>query len=205
MPPKRKKKENINTNTSIIHTRNDNIFKYPCEYYRIISIDPGIKNLAIRIELRNNNFVYTEVLEKHKISGDNVYINLINTLLKYEKYYKECHFIIMEKQVKMNQNMIKLSQHILSFFLINTRNNLFTPIIVELDSKIKSRILPSCRGCDPKEIKRQSVIKAMELLTNRQDVNGWNIINNERKKDDLSDVVVQAEAFWLYCIEIYNS
>lgn len=205
----RKKKEPKGSESSIIHTRNDNMFKYPQDCYRIISVDPGIANLAIRIELRCGNNVITEVLQKHKISSkndkENVYINLINILLTYEKYYKECHFIIMEKQLSANQKMIKLSQHILSFFLINTRNNNYIPIIVELDSKIKSRILPKCTTKDKKERKKQSIVKAMELLACRNDVVGWNIINKEKKKDDVSDVVVQAEAFWLFCIEIYTS
>lgn len=196
------KKEN-----TIIHTRNNDIFLYPCECYRIISIDPGIVNLAVRIEIRKDQNVYTEILTKHKLkckNEENIYINLINILLTYENYYKNCHFIIIEKQVKMNQNMIKLSQHIISFFLMNTRQNIFKPIIIELDSHIKGRLLPKCNKGDHKEIKRYSIQKAMELLMNRNDINGWNILNSEKKKDDLSDVIVQAEAFWLFCEEIYN-
>lgn len=193
--------------SSIIHTRNNNIFTYSCESYRIISIDPGINNLAIRIEIRQGDNVYTEILTKHKLKSkdeENIYINLINILLTYENYYKNCHFIIIEKQVKMNQNMIKLSQHIISFFLMNTRLNNFKPIIVELDSHIKGRLLPKCNRGDHKEIKKYSIQKAMELLMFRNDINGWNILNSEKKKDDLADVIVQAEAFWLFCREIYN-
>jgi hypothetical protein len=46
-------------------------------------------------------------------------------------------------------------------------------------------------------VKKWSISKAIEILSNYNDINGLNILNKEKKKDDLADTVCQIESFLL--------
>lgn len=171
-------------------------------YHQIVSIDPGIKNYAIRIEKRVNETVTTIVMDKFSIETDNIicktYQMLTDFLNKYKEFYDYCDLIIIEKQLPKNYKAVRISQHTITYFSIYLLNKPLLPIIIELDPKIKNKVLNIPKNIKSKQLKIWSVNKAKELLIQRNDYNGIKILNNFKKQDDLSDTICQIEAFFLY-------
>lgn len=171
-------------------------------YHQIVSIDPGIKNYAIRIEKRVNETVTTIVMDKFSIQTDSIicktYQMLTDFLNKYKEFYDYCDLIIIEKQLPKNYKAVRISQHTITYFSIYLFNKPLLPMIIELDPKIKNKVLNIPKNIKSKQLKIWSVNKAKELLIQRNDYNGIKILNNFKKQDDLSDAICQIEAFFLY-------
>ena len=98
---------------------------------KVISIDPGIRNLALRVESRgmtsNNYPIKTIVFEKLKITEedrrlegnqDQLYFLMTQFLDKYREIFKTCNFLIIERQLAINYKAVRISQHIITYFLI---------------------------------------------------------------------------------------
>lgn len=194
------------------------------DYYRILSIDPGIKNFGIRIEdrprLKSNSLITTKLFQRLTLSSlspslssdsiinnDNlsfIYDIITNFLDQHLDLIKSCHFIIFERQLPINYRTVRVSQHLLSYFLLHLKNSPLLPIILEIDPKLKSKQLGAPSGLNDKQIKDWSVEKALYLLELRKDSFAIDIINKERnhrgkkKPDDLADTVCQIEALFSY-------
>lgn len=187
-------------------------------FYRIISIDPGEKNLAIRIERRSPDAknIITEFFDKYDLSTHStisknydsrkessiseVYDITINILDKYKQYFLESHMILIERQMTINYRMVRLSQCIITYFLITLKNAIYCPMIYEISNKLKSDMLNAPKGLNPKEMKQWAIQLAILILEQRGDHESKKIIETapKRKQDDLSDVVIQIEAFLYY-------
>jgi len=175
------------------------------EYIQIVSIDPGIKNYAFRIERRYKNGWITPVvfdkwlLEESSIVEDFTFDNKLESLnknlLKYKEYILSSHMIIIEKQMPFNYKAVRISQHTVSFFYIVLENNNLNTIILEIDAKIKGKILGSPKNINETQLKKWAVEKAVELLEIRKDEFSLKVISYYKsKKDDLADTVCQIEA-----------
>lgn len=133
--------------------------------------------------------------EAEGVSG--IYSKLSVFLDQYTHYYKEADLIIIERQLPTNYKAVRISQHIISYFIFFYRNTLSAKdaLIVEVDSKLKSKMLATTKGMNDREVKRWAIEKARELLTMRNDEASLDILDKETKRDDLADVVCQVEAF----------
>jgi len=186
-------------------------------YYRVISIDPGIKNFAFRIETRCNQarlstgyfHPRTEVLEKvsfsHHVTDEetgicNLYSELNKFLDQYEEWYPTVHMVIVEKQMPFNYKMVRLSQHVITYFHTKIINMPYLPSILEVSPKLKTNELGAPKGLTPTGVKDWSVKKTYEILAIRSDDKAIQIIDDtmKSKKDDLADTVVQIEAVFSY-------
>ncbi len=182
-------------------------------YLIVVSIDPGIANFGFRIEKRpyKQNVQKVEVLAYcrkefyRKNTADitdicGLYNEVINFLNEYKHYYNICHMIIVEKQ--LNPRSIRLSQHVITYFISHFKDiydqkfviNPLYPLILELDAKVKTKVL--CKGPAPaeKQVKEWAIQRAQILCRARQDQISLDIISSEKKKDDLCDTIVQIEA-----------
>ena len=177
------------------------------DYYRIMSIDPGKKNFCFRIEMRNliTKKIMTEVFEKIDLIGsqntDRVTVDYVNRnvmliLDKYMHLILNCNIVIIERQLSINYKMVRFSQHIISYLMIRLMDNSLKTVILEIDSKLKTKQLRAPKSLGAKETKLWAIEKATELLTLRNDNVSINIMNKAQKskKDDLADTVVQIEA-----------
>lgn len=186
--------------------------KYP-DVVKVISIDPGIRNLALRVESRgitsSNYPIKTIVFEKLKITDadrklegnvDQLYFLLTEFLDGYRDIFKECHMLIIERQLPINYKAVRISQHIITYFLILFKDRTpHLPVIYEVDPKLKGRELGASKHLNERGIKQWSVDFGKALLTKRGDYDALNVLQkNKAKSDDLSDVVVQAEAFFSF-------
>ena len=177
-------------------------------YYQIISIDPAQKNFAFRIERRYHNgwivpIVFNKVAVKSSeetagILINNTYKVLTSFLDKYKEYYDDCHFIVIERQLPQNYQAVRISQHAISYFSMKLQDRPLLPSIIEIDAKLKGRMLGGPKGSADGDLKRWAVEKARELLTIRQDHFSLSVLDHFRtKQDDLADTVCQVEALFI--------
>jgi len=192
--------------------------KWP-DRIRVISIDPGVTHYAIRVEERNMKTVgpittihFDKIglaKDKQELSEDLVcamYSYVSNYLDQYLELFKTCHMVIIEKQLPINYRAVRMSQHTLTYFMTHLKNikpNL--AMFFEVNPQLKGRQLGAPASLNEKGIKTWSVEKAFELLNDRNDQKGLEVMmrkdpRNKRKekKDDLADVINQAEALFSY-------
>ena len=182
------------------------------EVVQVISIDPGIRNLALRVEsrgIRNNHPIKTIVFDKlhikeedRKLLGniDQLYLLITNFLDKYLDIFKKCHIFIMERQMPTNYRAVRISQHILTYFLFHFKDlTPSLPMIFEVDPKLKGRELGVSKHLNERGLKHWAVEKCKELMVKRRDYEGLEILEKHKKKaDDLSDTTIQIEALFSF-------
>ncbi len=182
--------------------------KWNDEYYQIVSIDPAKKNYALRIERRYKNGWITPIvfdktaIECIEVCGDTIICNTYEVLTaflnKYKDKYYECHYIIVERQLPQNYKATRIAQHTISYFSILLKNSPLMPSIIEIDPKLKGRVLGAPKGINDNQLKRWAIEKARELLTIRRDEFSLKVLDHFKKKqDDLADTVCQIEAFFI--------
>lgn len=187
--------------------------KWP-EIIRIISIDPGIRNYALRVEsrgIKSSTYpIRTIVFDKLHIKDkerylddqnvDRLYDLLTNFLDQYLEIFKTCHLVLVERQLPHNYKATRVSQHTLSYFMIKLKNivpNL--AMIVEVDPKLKGRELGAPNTLNERGIKVWAIDMARELMTKRRDQDGLEVlIKHKKKADDIADTLCQIEAFFSY-------
>ncbi len=180
---------------------NDNIIQ-------ICSVDPGNRNLGIRIEKRykdiDNKIKIDPIFFKNIDLGKNFYdffSNINAELNRIHDILCRCNYFIVEKQVRKNYNCIRISQHILTYFIIISENSELHPVVFEVDPKEKVDYLKIKKVKGMKRSERKEIVKgktieiALYLLTLGKDSRSIEIINNSVKKDDLCDTIYQIEYY----------
>ncbi len=184
------------------------------KYRRFVSIDPGglrrtSRSFALRIEKRPmdpNGEIISEVfdvvkfthpddeqLEQNSISQ--IYPRITSYLDRYKEYYLQSHVIIIEQQLHINYQSMRVMQHVISYFTILLANANLMPWIIEIDSKLKTRMLNSPPNLNDNGIKKWSIDMANTILILREDEKSIKIMKENKKKDDLADSILQIEAF----------
>lgn len=181
--------------------------KWTQDYIQVVSIDPGRKNYAFRIERRYFNgwitpIVFDKVdLPASTIEGETTttptYQALTTFLNRFQSFYPDCHYIIIERQLPQNYKTTRLAQHTISYFSLRLEDAPLLPAIVEVSPSLKGKVLGAPRGLPNKELKKWAVDVARALLQTRRDDFSIGVLNGVTKKDDLSDTVCQAEALFI--------
>jgi hypothetical protein len=122
----------------------------------------------------------------------NVYIAMNKVLDTFKYIFDQCTHIIIEQQRVKNTMAIKLAQHCYSYFTFHY--SLFK-YIVDFPSYHKTKILGAEKGMSKYQRKTWAIQKATEILLDRGDVDALHILTKHKKKDDISDVIVQLQAF----------
>lgn len=181
------------------------------DFIRIVSIDPGSVNYALRVSLRarTSNIIFeprTEYMENlnfvpRTASPDEVSAGLVE-LLKFLKVglptFLKCHIVIIERQLPINYRSNRFSMATLSFFLDHLADAEYLPMIVEIHAKLKGKMLGVPAGTNEKQLKRWSVEKAAELCWCRNDPY-FSKFAKSGKRDDIADTITQEEAFSKIC------
>ena len=184
---------------------------------QIISIDPAIKNLAIRIEKRYPTaYVETIYMARLNLSqyGDTtdnggttkvdpqILSVLTQFLISLLPYIQETRIVAIERQLAVNYKSSRIYQHILTFFMIHAPSFQHPCIVMDIDPKLKGKILGAPKGLNKYGLKQWAIEKALEILQIRGDRKAIECINQNRgksktKADDLSDTVIQIEAWFI--------
>ena len=174
-------------------------------YIQIMAIDPGIKNCGVRIERRwSSGHVETAMLARINFlisegtaPGDTVYYtNSIKILRDYLPIMELCQYIIIESQLPINYDMVRMSTHIISFLMMNLENKGCKPMICEVDAYFKSRILQAPTKMSKPELKKWCREYALNLLESRGDTEAREMMLKAGKQDDMGDVVCYCEGWW---------
>lgn len=177
---------------------------------RLCAIDPAIKNCAIRIEDRifsvkddykSLKGVETIVQDKFDFvtgeDGSNYWKKLYTSFDKYLTELDECHYILIESQLPVNTEMVRVSQAIITYLHIYLFDKGVKPIVVEVDASLKTKML-GCVGRKTKpERKKWCIEKGGELLKERGDVQTIDFLKKQRKKDDHYDVICFCESWYI--------
>lgn len=182
--------------------------KWDQPYIQLVSIDPARKNYALRIERRYfNGWIKTIVFikvsidsikEENDITVNNTYQELTYFLDRYKEFYNNCHYIIIERQLPANYKATRIAQHTIAYFSIHLHNSVLLPYIVEINPKLKGKMLGAPKGLSDSQLKSWAVEKGHELFNIRKDNYSLEILKHfKNKQDDLCDTACQAEAFMI--------
>lgn len=165
--------------------------KIPFPNHQIIfSIDPGRVNFACRLEERKEDGSIQTLLFK-KMRFEEL-MDIQNFFLDHHDLLSRATLCIVEKQMSINYTMIRVSQHVETYFLTKYPN----VAVFEIGSKLKVG----------KEI---TIPTAKEILKRGNDQVGFDILYKlenpvkeigkrkpkKEKLDDLCDTVCQTDAF----------
>jgi hypothetical protein len=196
--------------------------------YRFGSIDPAITNFEIRVEERA---IFTGmgrpyVMELHNIfrnafseTGEKATLDAIRRHTNYPSYlveiskildshidiFSHCHYIIIERQVDINQLMIRMQQHIITHLMDILKHRGIFPLIVEISNAVKTNAL--CCPVTGKGIKKWSPQQAIMIWYRTGDMYSIQRLASPGKKDDHADAECQIEAFIRMCglpIRLHN-
>ena len=136
-----------------------------------------------------------------------IFNNMFQNLNEYKDYFDKVDYIVIEKQLKINQKACRLSICCLSYFIINYQNE--KPIF-EFPSAYKTHIL----GCEKfmkngKKIDKPARKKwcsetCAYILSTREDFELLSDFTCVKKTDDIADVVCQVQAL-KYLHFVYNT
>ena len=126
-----------------------------------------------------------------------LYSEVTDYLDQHMDAFLETHFFIIERQLPHNYRAVRIAQHVISYLLDRLKSAPLMPIILEIDSKLKSRQLGCPRGLNERQNKLWLISKALDLCRTRGDTASFNLITREKKKDDLADTICQIEATFI--------
>lgn len=179
-----------------------------------VFVDPGIKNCAIRIAhydldtgakttrlQLNFDFTHESLTTEFVTTGYGIdtiyYTNVSKALDEYSELFRWAHYIVIESQLPINYDLVRMSQHITTYLMMTVKDKGFRPLIIEIDPKLKSRML----GAPPKMTKPQLKVwcknKAVAILRERGDTVTADMIEKVRKGDDHGDTVCYEEIWWM--------
>lgn len=155
------------------------------------------------------NLDITEGTNKEKYFDSDLCHNLTEVLDTYSDYWEKVDYIVVEQQMsfgtKVNTMALKIAQHCESYFMIRYGRS---KKIVEFPSYHKTQVMGSekiekvtkagkktYKNVDKPARKKWAIETAYGILTEREDFDTIDEITSSKKKDDLSDVIVQAQAF----------
>jgi hypothetical protein len=174
-----------------------------------VFIDPGVRNCAVRIANYNIisgkittvlqkifDFTKTKKGDEERVGRETFhYTNMNSVLSEYVDYFIWSHYIVIESQLPINYDLVRMSQHLISFFTHKIADKGYRPLIIEIDAKMKSQPFGAPKMKKP-ELKKWCRNKAIEILTARGDVETANFIASCKKADDHGDTVCYEEVWW---------
>lgn len=170
-----------------------------------VFIDPAIKTCAIRvakydIDTKKVKTLLQELfdfrtIENEYATGTSYYSNCINLLDNYLKYFKKAHYIVIESQFVKSKDIYRMGQHLISYFLIKTKNCGSNPLIIEIDPKLKTSMLNLPR-MKQRLLKKKCKEIAINLLHERGEHDLAENIAKLRKGDDHGDTICYEYIWW---------
>lgn len=167
-----------------------------------------------KILLKNINI--TKDTNKKKYFDIELCYNLTDLLDIYSEYLDKCSIFIIEQQMsfgkKNNTKALKLAQHTESYFIF--KYGRFKKVISfpayyktlilgckKLEKKTKAGKI-TYKNIEQRDRKKWAIEEGEYILIERNDFETLSEISSSKKRDDLSDVIVQLQAFkFLYFVE----
>lgn len=193
------------------------------EYTKFVSIDPGTRNFAIRVEARGTiggqertvkpiYYAVWDITTDKQCKVDpnapvETYRNLIAKFEEIKHLIMDVDVIVIERQLPINFKSALMMHSASMIFSMWLKDSVYYPVIYKVCPKLKGRMLGAPRKISKDELKAWAVVKATELLTHQGDDWSISIVKSTKKADDLSDTVVQLEGilmFWGHPLATYS-
>ena len=113
-----------------------------------------------------------------------------------EEHFINCQYIVVESQMPVNTEMVRMAQHIMSTLFMTVRDKGAHPLIIEIDAKLKTSVLCAPPGMKKYARKKWAGLKAVEVLESNRDFETAELIKRSTKKDDHGDVVCYTETWF---------
>jgi hypothetical protein len=174
------------------------------EHMIIVSIDPGIVNCGIYVGCydtikKTHRSLY---LSKLTFNGnDNHYVESIKKLQELEEkhaLFSNSHYIVIESQMTVSYDNTRMCQHLITYFMTSMVDKGNRPIIVEITSQAKTRLLECPKGLSKYQYKKWCTNKALAYLGEGEEEEEKpyiDIIKKSNKKDDMGDAICQYYAW----------
>lgn len=182
----------------------------------VITIDPGIKHLALRIAKKNiDNTIetlffrradmYTYEGHNPKLMDSldpNFFTNYYNNTFKFLNSIKEAlcdsHFIVFESQIIDNPDMVRISLFIVGILSSIIKDKGFRPLVIEFDPKLKSKLLGAPK-MTKNELKKWCIPIALQYCQEKSDPNRDLIefLESKQKRDDIADTICMEKVLWI--------
>lgn len=171
----------------------------------VTSIDPGIVNCGIYVcayntETKNHRSIYLERLVFNE--GDNHYIDCFKKFEELEEehnLFSRSHYIVVESQMTVNYDLVRMGQHMISYFLTRIKDRGNRPLLIEINSQSKTKLLECPVRGNKYEYKKWCIEKAISYLKERDNFEGEKNylfrLESKGKRDDMSDAICQYYAF----------
>ena len=168
-----------------------------------------------KILLKNTDI--TDGADKTKYFDLELCYNLVDLLDEYEEYWNMADYFVIEQQMsfgrKTNTMALKLGQHCESYFI--NKYGRCDKKVIEFPSYHKTQVLGaektltktktgrvSYKTLGDRERKKWSTEQCFYILTLREDFETICELGLRKKKDDVSDCVLQLQAFkYLYFVD----
>jgi len=175
----------------------------------ITSIDPGIVNCGVYVSCYNTVKKTHESLYLARLTFNkekNHYIESLKQLNELEKkhaFFSNSHYIVIESQMTISYDNTRMCQHLITHFMSSLKDKGNRPIIIELTSQAKTRLLECPKGLSKYQYKKWCANKAITHLEERKNEREEayiDSIKSSKKKDDMGDAICQYYA-WLKIME----
>lgn len=158
----------------------------------ILSIDVGIKNLALCMLNETSNLIVQWDVSGVPPESDDGLFKSIKNHLDDKEWVLEADTILIEKQPDRNKKMKSVEIFLHAYFLIKCPNA--ETIIYDARHKIPDVCGPG--KAQYRKRKQTSINRCKEFLeSNNTNAHWMDIFNKSKKKDDLADTVMQALSF----------
>jgi hypothetical protein len=183
----------------------------------ITALDPGIKNCAFRtsvyypqsgvsltVNMVNLDFTSFPSLPSGGGGGRVIgvetqyYSAIFKAFEAHMRFFSASQYICIESQLSINYDMIRMSQHIITYLMVTLRDQGARPLIVEIDSRMKTRMLNAPAKMTKPERKAWAHVAGVAYLRQSGDFEYANWLEAKRKGDDLGDVILYEKCLIMF-------
>ena len=163
------------------------------EYFQIVDL----QNIDVTVStaMTNNDEKGSKKTTRTKIKATemmDIFRNVYEVLDSFQHLWNECEFFVIEQQMQFrhasNIKALKLSQHVISYFLLK----LPLKKVVEYPSYHKTQIWKAPYKLKKHERKKWSIETVQELLMKK---NEEDVLASFKKKDDVCDCILMVLAY----------
>ena len=184
----------------------------------VATLDPGIKNCGIRIATLDHetrqvktciqikcDFTHESLNKKENLGSDtSYYVNTFRVLDPYIEYFRWCHYIVVESQMAINYDLVRMAQNIITYLMLRVENMGFRPLIIEIDNHLKSRMLNAPPKMKKPQLKKWCKERAIKELEARGDNATTDMIRKAPKGDDHGDTVCYEIVWFMMLSQGFN-
>jgi hypothetical protein len=152
-----------------------------------------VDNHSLPVRIKKDELV-TILLKQHrqctlKNGKDDVAKSLFKTMDSYSNYWERCLTFLVERQMTVNAQALKLSHYLEAYLEIKYPDK----NVVNYSSSMKTKKLGACILPNKSSRKKWTVAYALKLLKG----DNLKYLENLTKKDDIADVVCMIQSFAL--------